>query len=1502
MDPKSLAESAVVSSTTMNDINLDEAKRICEQPNSTQRMLEAANFYHQKLGWAVHPLHGPKDKNVDPRARGKKPIRKRWQTWTANQVTESLIESWFTDSSGLNIGIVVRPPHVVIDLDSKADDGKSVHQWLAENPGLAEVPRERTTGGAHIHFICHDMPLITKNGKPHGSPLTHKLNDAVTVELYCDGLNIVVAPSVHRSGNIYEWEVTGTIPVFKWAQLQKQFGFQLPDDARTADGKNQPKKPRNWYQRYRGDISTLDLVGAVKEAGLYGQIIDADLGKHSIKCPWVCEHSDGTEQWTSSDFSTAVLIPSDGKSWPVFKCLHAHCAERGLEHLLEFLESKKTGTVDLHCKHMRVWEEGQMSRNGRPRVELPKPGRPHSEFADEVGKLIGPKMVWFLREKLIVVIHEDKAQDGRRAMKFDPMRPPESCTAIEQWVETGIIVKDKDKGDFFSPTSMSETIAKLLLFSPQFRKSVLPIQRILRTQIPMLVDGKTVLPALGYDERLETYTDPGAPKLREMALSEAKDTLRDVFESFMFDEAQSLVNAVARLLTPFCRGIIGFNARTPFWIYTANRERLGKDYLAGVTSILYDGFVNEDAPLEPKNVGETRKRITAAIMAGRQRMHFGNCRGHISDAALEEAITARYWSDRVLGGSIEITLPNEVEFSMSANLGITYTPDIEHRSRRIGLFYEGENPNGRKFARPDLHSWIYENRPAILSAIHTLFNHWQSSGSPAGPTPFASYPEWTTVVGGIMHASGLGDPCATHKKSASFGGDEETAQMTLLFESCHAKLGAKMVESSGIREIAEGNGVDRLFPWIDLQDRPGQTIFGKLFRRFVGRSLGGIFLRENLNDKRRPKYHFEKKSPDDVQGEGNLVHEFFGPSASPNVDIVNIVNLSNPVIGQNPTPFENGNDRSVCTVSIGGGISPDNVDNVDIFPQRVSVTDAHELPGIAQILRSSNEPVALDIETSGSNALDPFLGKIRLLTLAVPGHPVWIIDLVGVGSDLGLLKEALEAAQIIGHNLAFDAFWLRVHYKIRLPNLFCTMTASRILTRGTDEKNDLGECLRRHLNIDLPKDQGRSDWGAVSLTEAQVSYAHQDVAHLHQLKAKMVSELDAADLRAVFQNEMGLLPVVIEMQEAGFAVNREALATLRSQAEAKAKAAEAEFRAFAGEPTLNLASPVQVKEALHSAGLMVAATDVETLASISHPLVNALLGHREAVKRLQQAATLEAAVRGDGRIHGCFNPMGTETGRFSSSKPNLQNIPREGFRACFVASPDCVLIIADYSQIELRAAAAIAGEVKMLEAYRNGADLHSQTASVVLGKPLEEVTKEDRQLAKAVNFGLLYGQRAKGLSAYAKSNYGIDLTLPKAEELHRKFFSAYPALARWHELAWRDARRGCKEVRTRTGRRRLLLGGRDNEWKRFTALVNTPVQGGCADGLKRAMIDLASRAGGGVRIVSTVHDELIVEAPREQAEAVKILVEECMKNAMATIFPEVPIVVQAKVAENWGGK
>jgi DNA polymerase I len=229
-----------------------------------------------------------------------------------------------------------------------------------------------------------------------------------------------------------------------------------------------------------------------------------------------------------------------------------------------------------------------------------------------------------------------------------------------------------------------------------------------------------------------------------------------------------------------------------------------------------------------------------------------------------------------------------------------------------------------------------------------------------------------------------------------------------------------------------------------------------------------------------------------------------------------------------------------------------------------------------------------------------------------------------------------------------------------------------------------------------------------------------------------------------------------------------------------------------------------------------------------------------------------------------------------------------------VAPPGRVLVKADYSQIELRIAAKVSGDKALLAAYQRGDDLHTMTARNVLG--IADVTKEHRQLAKALNFGLLYGMGARGFRQYAKGQYGLDLSEADAHRYRTAFFKSYPGLAQWHR---RVRSQRVTETRTLAGRRRLLDAKTPD-----TQRLNTPVQGTGADGLKLALALLWERRtqAPGAFPVLAVHDEVVVEADAGQADAVAVWLKAAMVDAITPLVAPVPVEVEVKTARTWGGK
>jgi DNA polymerase-1 len=564
------------------------------------------------------------------------------------------------------------------------------------------------------------------------------------------------------------------------------------------------------------------------------------------------------------------------------------------------------------------------------------------------------------------------------------------------------------------------------------------------------------------------------------------------------------------------------------------------------------------------------------------------------------------------------------------------------------------------------------------------------------------------------------------------------------------------------------------------------------------------------------------------------------------------------------------------------------------------VTDPSALQAVAAALDGS-ALVGLDCETTG---LNPRADRVRLLSLSMGTTDgrrfTYLVDCFACNPSP--LWEGLADKELVIHNAAFDlAFLARMGLTPSGP-VHDTMLLSRLLTAGTNAPNDLATCCERCLGRALGKAEQRSDWSA-PLTEDQLAYAARDALVLVPLYEALVSRVKEARLVQAAEIETRALPAFLWLARSGVAFDLAAWGSLTAEAELSARDLAAGLDAAAPpragrearKGAWNWNSPAQVKEVFRAVGFPMESTDDEALAQVDHPLAGLLRDYRAARKRVTTYGTdWGKHALDDGRVYAAWNQLGSVAGRTSCSGPNLQQVPRDPrYRRCFVASPGRMLIKADYSQLQLRIAAKIADERAMLAAYARGEDLHTLTAWQLTGKA--DVTKADRQLAKAVNFGLLFGLGAKGLRGYARSNYGLDLTEAEAAQYRQAFFQAYPGLERWHRRAGASS---AKECRTLAGRRRLL-----DAKTPYTHRLNSPVQGTEADGAKLAMALLWERRDQcpGAFPVLFCHDEIVIEADAGQADAAAGWLEQAMLDGMAPLLDPVPVEVEVRKAQTWGG-
>lgn len=508
----------------------------------------------------------------------------------------------------------------------------------------------------------------------------------------------------------------------------------------------------------------------------------------------------------------------------------------------------------------------------KPQVLLPKPGRLITEFIKEVSVELKESNTLFFRSdsKEVIEIGTIKPSEDKEesCIGFLQVKPNRFITLIEKYVVPGIICKNKKTDEYdFVPHSITSELAGTTLASEILQSSLPKVQRMFTIPIPIYYKDDITFPCKGYDQRFDSWMPLDAPNMTnpEMTLEEAKEVFKDIFKEFCFKEQQDYYNAVAGLITPYLRGLFSsFNVRTPVFFYLANRERAGKDYLAGITGIVYEGYDLQDPPIcngdkNGNNPEELRKKFMSALLSGRKRMHFSNNKGYIDNAVFEQITTSPKHSDRILGRSENVTVDNEIDFSLSGNVGVGFTADFANRCRFIHLFLEIENANDRSFSKPNLHNYILSNRGLIISAMYALVKNWKDKGKPNGSLNFASYPEWANICGGVMEAAGYGNPCTQQKEVVTVAGDRETQDMKVLFEVMYATFPEEEVEKKAMIRVMQQNDI---FAYWDLESNRGdQTKFGNLLTKYVGRILSDVRLIDTEPSARpsRKKYKFSKE-------------------------------------------------------------------------------------------------------------------------------------------------------------------------------------------------------------------------------------------------------------------------------------------------------------------------------------------------------------------------------------------------------------------------------------------------------------------------------------------------------------------------------------------------------------------------------------------------------------------------------------------------------------------
>lgn len=597
---------------------------------------------------------------------------------------------------------------------------------------------------------------------------------------------------------------------------------------------------------------------------------------------------------------------------------------------------------------------------------------------------------------------------------------------------------------------------------------------------------------------------------------------------------------------------------------------------------------------------------------------------------------------------------------------------------------------------------------------------------------------------------------------------------------------------------------------------------------------------------------------------------------------------------------------------------PNEIVNQPVKPYRVIDNLEDAVPILMKYVAPS-QLVGLDIETTG---LNPRRDKICLIQLS-SGLETVIFD-VRRYDDLSVLKAPLERIHAVAHNAVFDMSFLQMH-GISLK-LECTQLAYHVLTGDCKSLKDLS---KDYLDITLDKTQQTSDWSG-DISEDQLNYAARDAEVVLLLFNTLQEKMQERDLMRAYERVRNVQPFAVAMQLNGINIDQANYRAMLDDLKAQYNQLKQQWEEQV--PGVNFNSPQQLSNWI-ARGLLkseddwpktdsghysTSTSDIQLnkakLNSAAITVVDTLLLPLKQVSKKISAfgdQFLNYIDKETGKIYPSYNLAGTVTGRMSCSKPNLQQIPRdEHYRRMFHAPVGYKLVIADYSQMELRIAAMIANEEVLLNAYRKGLDTHRLTAALILGKKPEDVSKEERQLAKAVNFGLLYGQGAAGLQEYASSSYGVDISIHEAEEYRAAWFESYPAFAHWHQQAW-DIARQTMMVSTPGGRKRYFENADYNHPKglRKPRVYNTPIQGGAAEVLLEAMARVSNAIEeqgytDTIRPIAVIHDEIILMAREDCAEHAEQLLEKAMVDGMLAIFPEASTrdLVDAHIGDSWADK
>jgi len=595
---------------------------------------------------------------------------------------------------------------------------------------------------------------------------------------------------------------------------------------------------------------------------------------------------------------------------------------------------------------------------------------------------------------------------------------------------------------------------------------------------------------------------------------------------------------------------------------------------------------------------------------------------------------------------------------------------------------------------------------------------------------------------------------------------------------------------------------------------------------------------------------------------------------------------------------------------------------------KVNIVDTADK--LADLVKTLNKArvISFDTETTSTEEMNADIVGISLAVKEGEGYYIPVGHNAGTNLPLKKVVDALTEPMTdpkigkIAHNAKYDYIVLAKAGLVVTPLTFDTMLAEFIIdpsSRNLGLKNlafvKLGEEMT-HIEELIGKGKKQVSMAEVAI-ESVAPYAVADAETTMRLMPLQIQELKRVNGEKLLEEiDLPLTPVLAGMEMEGVLIDLPLFEKLSKDLGARLADIEKHVYESAGK-TFNLNSPQQVSEVLFDhlhlqpMGPKTATGFYSTAAGIleemrdQHPIIDMMLNYRELSKlKFTYVDALPPSVdTKTGRVHTSYSQIGAITGRLSSNNPNLQQIPirtEEGrrIRNGFIAGKGNVLLSVDYSQIELRIVAHMAGDEGMLAAFRAGEDIHATTAGAIYGVDSEAVTKEMRRHAKAINFGLIYGMSAFGLTR------STDLTLAEAETFVRTYFEKFPGIKKYLDGIRRQAAQQ-GYVETLLGRRRYFpaLQSKQNvqiKNREEREAINAPIQGTAADIMKIAMLQIPSalkKAKLNGKMLLQVHDELVLECPKDELEKTARVVKETMANAHPL---SIPLSTEARYGANWG--